>query len=471
MERLSALDAEFLYLEDDATHMHIGGACVFDGSPPSVREVERLVAARLHLVPRYRQRVVGVPLDLGRPLWVDDPRFDLEHHVRGVALPHPGGDAAFCRLVGELMSRPLDRGRPLWEIWVVEGLERGRWALVCKVHHCMVDGVAGIGLLTTVLRPEPDAVVGEPEPWAFRPEPPTVCRVLDAWGGAVAQTAHLLRGAADGLVHPGATATTVVGVSTGALRFLARLTPTRRLSIEGPIGPHRVWAHASASLADVATIRQAFGGTVNDVVLAAVAGGYRNLLVRHGDDVARAHLRSLVPVSIPPTRGGARTGNRLAALLCDLPVTIADPVDRLRRVHDEMVALKSGHLVEAGAVAVAAADLTPPMVLGDVTRCAIRVMHRLGQPSLNTVTTNVAGPPDPLYCLGREMLEYLPFVPICHGLRVGTAIVSYHGRICFGVTGDEDSVRDVDVVAEGAVTSIGNLHRRALAHLDGDRHA
>lgn len=469
MERLHALDAEFLSLEDGAVHMHIGAACVFPDPPPSCEELEHLVAAKLHLIPRYRQRVLGVPLELGRPIWVDDPHFDLRHHILHTVLPHPGDDAEFRALVGRIMSQPLDRQRPLWEMWLVEGLSGGRWALVCKVHHCMVDGVAGVGLLALVLSTEPDSRVGEPEPWDPRHAPPAPFRVADAWAGLAADSFRLARRALRAAVDPRRAVTSVTATAGGAARFLARLVPTRGLSIEGPIGPHRVWAHSSASFAHVKTIRQAFGGTVNDVALAAVTGGYRSLLLDHGDDVDHAELRSLVPVSTRHTEDGGASANRIAALLYDLPVQIADPVDRLERVRVEMAALKSTHMIDAGEAVTSLADLTPPMVLEGVTRCAIRTMHRFGQPSLNTVTTNVPGPAVPFYCLGRELCEYQPFVPISHGLRVGTAIISYNGTLFFGVTGDEDTVPDVDVVAAGAAECIADLYDRALVRLGDHR--
>ncbi len=349
---------------------------------------------------------------------------------------------------------------------MVEGLEGGRWSLICKVHHCMVDGIAGVGLLTIVLDTERAERHGSPVPWVPRRAPPAGARVFDAWGGLVADTAGLVRRTAAGIARPRATAAAMGSTAAGAVRLLVRLAPTRSLSIEGPIGPHRAWSHSSARLDRVTEVRRAFGGTVNDVVLAAVAGGYRELLLSRGDDVDRAALRTLVPVSTRHTDAAGVPDNRLAAILYDLPVGVADPVERLAHVHEEMAALKSAHLVEAGEAAVSLADLMPPMVLGDATRCAVRAMRLVGQPSLNTVTTNVPGPQVPLYCLGSEMLEYLPFVPIAHGLRVGTAIISYNGSLAFGVTGDGETVPDVDVLASAAAACVDELYERALERDD-----
>ena len=471
MDRLSALDAEFLHLEDGAVHMAIAGACVFADPPPTVAEVEGLIAAKLHLIPRYRQRVRTVPFELGRPVWVDDPDFDLGYHVRHTALPSPGDDESFCRLMGRLMSQDLDRDRPPWEAWLVEGLEGGRWALVFKVHHCMVDGIAGVGLLTAVLDLVPDPVVGEPEPWEPEAEPPGAAKVLDAWGGLAGDMLDTVRSAPRALAHPVRTIRSVAATATGAVRFTERLAPTRSLSIEGPIGPHRVWAHSSASLDEVKTVRTAFGGTVNDVVLAAVAGGYRALLLERGDDAATAVVRSLVPVSTRTEDTRGVPDNRVSALLYELPVHLDDPVERLEAVMAQMSDLKSSGIAEAAQTAVSVSDLVPPMVLGVVSRTVIHSMHRFGQQSLNTVTTNVPGPQVPLFCLGHRMEEYRPFVPISHGLRVGTAILSYNGRLFFGVTGDFRTTPDVRVLAEATASGIAELHDRALAALGDHRPA
>ncbi len=469
MDRLSALDAEFLHLEDGSVHLAIAGACVFADPPPDVSDIEALIASKLHLIPRYRQRVRTVPFELGRPVWVDDPDFDLGYHVRHTALPSPGDDATFRRLMGRLMSQDLDRDRPLWEAWLVEGLGGGRWVLVFKVHHCMVDGIAGVGLLTALLDPSPDTPVGAPEPWSPSAEPPGAAKVLDAWGGLAGDLAGMARSVPGSVAHPLRTLRSVASTAAGTVRLTERLAPTRALSIEGPVGPHRVWADASAPFAAVTLVRTAFGGTVNDVVLAAVSGGYRALLASRGDDVDTATVRSLVPVS---TRGEDARGvpdNRVSALFIDLPVHVEDPIGRLELVRAQMDELKSSGIAEAGQVMVSASDLVPPLVMGLASRTVIRSLRRLGQRSLNTVTTNVPGPRFPLFCLGRELLEYRPFVPISHGLRVGTAILSYNGRLFFGITGDFRTVPDVDVLATATAAGIDELHELALAYLGDHR--
>jgi len=463
MERLSTLDAEFLHLEDGIGHLHIGAASVFAGPSPSFDDVAAMIAAKLHLIPRYRQRVRSVPLELGRPVWADDPHFRLTDHLRRITLPPPGDDAALCRLVGRIMSRPLDRDRPLWENWLVEGLADGQWAFVFKLHHCMVDGIAGVELLSVVLDPEPTTTIGDPVPWEPRPEPSGAAKVLDAWGGLVSGLGSLTGRLPWAATHPRAVARAAAETAKGLARFAGELRATPPLSIEGSIGPHRSWAHSSADLHDVRTIRDGLGGTVNDVVLAAVSGGYRALLLSRGEDADHARVRSLVPVSMRRQDGHGRLDNRVSTLLYDLPVHVADGVERLALVREQMAELKASHMAEAGEVVTTLGDLAPPMVIGPMSRMIIRAVHRLPQRSVNTVTTNVPGPQVPLYCLGREMLEYRPFVPISHGVRVSTAILSYNGRLFFGVTGDAETAPDVGVLAQAASQEIGTLRAGAEA--------
>jgi WS/DGAT/MGAT family acyltransferase len=457
MDRLSTLDAEFLHLEDANSHMHIAGACTFPQPAPTLDELTVLVAAKLHLIPRYRQRVRSVPLELGRPVWVDDPHFNIEYHVRHTALPAPGGDDELCRLMGRLMSQPLDRRRPLWEAWLVDGLAGDRWALVFKVHHCMVDGIAGVGLLEVLLDIEPDAELPEPEPWSPTPEPSPPSLVLDAWTGAIADAAGWVRRGAALAQDPRLAVQRVGELGSGMARFVGRLGSTPSSSIEGPIGPHRVWCHTSTELDEVKRIGKAHGATVNDVVLAAVTGGYRGLLASRGDDPDETVVRSLVPVSVRGTDGKGVVDNRVSGLLLDLPVDIDDPVGRLAAVQQRMAELKGSHMAEAGEVVTSIGNLAPPPLVGSISRLGMRAQHFVTQRSITTVTTNVPGPQFPLYCLGREMLEYLPFVPISYGLRVGTAILSYNGKLAFGITGDWDSARDIGVLAEGITAGIDDL--------------
>ena len=457
MDRMHTLDAEFLHLEDRVGHLHIAGIAVFEGKPPTEQELRDLLEAKLHLIGRYRQRVRTVPLELDRPVWVDDPHFHLRNHIRHTALPAPGDDDTLCRLMGRLMSQPLDPERPLWETWLVEGLADDQWAIIFKVHHCMVDGISGVGLLTALLDLDPDASIAAPQPWAPEPAPTGTAMVLGAWAGLGTDLVDRAREIPGALRHPERTTRAMVSALEGFIAFGRNLRTTPSLSIEGNIGPHRSWAHSSVALGDVKKVGAALGGTVNDVVLAAVTQGYRDLLVAHGEDPAEAVIRTLVPVSVRHDDGDGVPDNRVSALLLELPVDLTDPLERLAAVRKRMANLKASHMAEAGEWLASTADLAPPILIGQLSRLAVRAVGRLPQRSVNTVTTNVPGPQFPLFCLGRQMVEYRPFVPIFHGMRAATAILSYDGRIAFGVTGDYDTVPDVAVLANGAVAGIEEL--------------
>lgn len=457
MDTLSALDAEFLHVEDDITQLHIGGIATFGGPPPTYERFVAELEARLVRIPRYRQRVAAVPLELGRPVWVDDPHFDCGFHVRHTALPAPGDDGALTRLVGRVMERRLDRSRPLWEIWLVEGLAEGRWALIFKVHHCMVDGVAGVGLLTAVLDLEIDAPPEEPIVWEPAPSPSVVELVGRSWAGALSDAGRLVASLPGAVARPAETVRALMDDVRGLVGFTRHIAPTPQSSLDGPIGPHRVYAHSAISIADVKAVRAVLGGTLNDVVLACITQGFRDLLVAHGDDPAAAVVRSEVPVSVRRDDGAGVPDNRVSTLLVELPVHLDDPVERYRAVRAGMDEAKASHMCEVGERITHLLDLAPPMVVGTVSRMGAQAIHRVPQRSITTVTTNVPGPQFPLYCHGHEMLAYLPYVPIADGARVGVAILSYNGTLAFGVTGDLDSVPDVAVLAEGVPAGLADL--------------
>lgn len=460
MERLKTLDAEFLHLEDGSAHMHIAGACVFPNPPPAYDDVIALIAGKMHEIPRYRQRIRSVPLELGRPVWADDPHFDLRYHVRHTALPEPG-DEAFTRLMGRLMSQPLDRERPLWETWLVEGLDEDRWAVVFKVHHAMVDGIAGVQLLTVLLDLTPDATALEPLPWSPEPEPSGAAMVMDAWGGLTKDLVTTTRRFTNVVRHPERAADVTRSTVRGLSQYVRNLGFVPNRVTEGAIGPHRNWAHAAASLLEVKEVGKTLGGTVNDVILAAITTSFRELLSSRGEDVSVARVKSLVPVSTRGDDGRGIPDNRVSAILYDLPVSIADPVERLMTVREEMARHKASKMAEAGEVVTTIGDLVPPMLLGTISRSAVQLMQRTPQRTLDTITTNVPGPQFPLYFLGSEMLEYRPYVPIMHGMRLSTAVLSYNGTVHFGVTGDYGTDEEVSQLANGSVEAIAELHRLA----------
>ena len=457
MDRLSVLDTQFLHLEDASSPMHIASLSLFDGPAPRRDEVLGLLAARLPLMPRYRKRLRFPPLELGRPVWADDTHFDLGYHVRQTALPAPGDDAALCTLMGRLMSQLLDRSRPLWEIWIVEGLAGARWAMITKVHHSMVDGIGGVQLQEVMLEDLPDKAPQKEAPPAALSEPSRLGLVLDAWQGLAKDAGAVAGRALRNLRHPKTGARALLHTAGGLTFFARRLAAVRSGPTQGPIGGQRSFAHASVSLADVQAVRKAFGGSVNDVVLAAISGGYRQLFQHRHADPDHARLRSLVPVSV---RGPDRKGdlhNHISAMVCDLPLDIADPLERLRVVTARMGELKASHMAEAGVLIIEIGELLPPMVVGPVTRFIARAMHAVPQRALATVTTNVPGPREPLYLLGRRLLSWYPYVPIAQGLRIGVAILSYAGELAFGVTGDRDTVPDAGVLARAIVDDIRTM--------------
>lgn len=459
MDRLSALDAWFLDVEDDANQMAIGSVAVFEGPAPDQQELLTTTAACLDAIPRYRQRLQRVPFSVGRPVWVDDPHFDVSYHVRRTALPSPGGEAELRTLVGRVMAQRLDRRRPLWESWVVEGLEDGAWAWLSKVHHALVDGVGGTDLLALLLDDAPDAP--RPEPAAWHPEPgPSPVRLVSsaARGHATAplRAAASLAGAA---THPAATGRRAWRTARGAARLAGVLRPTPATCLNGPLGPHRAWALARTTLDDVKQVRTHLGGTVNDVVLAAVAGGLRALLLAHGEEPTPRCVRTMIPVSLrePDQRGAMH--NHVAAVFVDLPVDVADPVERLAVVRERVADVKTSGELEAATGLVWAADHLPGTVMHLGTRELLWGVQHVGQRFISTVATNVPGPQQPWYLAGRRMLEIFPYVPVGEAVRVTVGILSYDGQLTFGVTGDAGSVPDLDVLARGIEDALTRLRK------------
>jgi diacylglycerol O-acyltransferase len=461
MERMGPLDAAFLHGEDEeeGTSLAIASIAVFEGPAPSTAEFAAMLAGRLPLVPRYRQRAVQVPLDLGPPVWVDDPGFDLGFHLRRTALPAPGGDRELADLMGRVMSGRLERSRPLWEYWLVEGLAGGRWALISKVHHCMVDGISGTDLYRVVLDETPEPRPPVPDDWRPAPLPSRARLAAGAALDLARQPASQVRALAAALRRPAVLARRTREVVRGLAGLAGALVPTTRSSLSGPVSGSRRFAFARGSVADVAEVRRALGGTFNDVVLAAVTAGFRTLLLSRGELPGRHTVRSLVPVSVRPAGAESVRDNEVSLLLPDLPVHLADPVERLVAVRSSLAALKAEHEAEAGAAVVAIAGHAAfPAVASPV-----RLAAHLRQRSVVTVTTNVPGPRQPLYALGRRLLEIVPYVPIASTLRTGVAIFTYCGQVTFGVTGDAAAAPDVDVLARGIGRGLAELVGAARA--------
>lgn len=452
---MSPQDAMFLSVEDERNPMHIGNVSVFEGPAPRYGDLVRAVASHLTKLPRYRQRVRFVPMGLGRPVWVDDPHFQILYHVRHTATPPPGSPEELRNLAGRVFAQNLDRSKPLWELWMVDGLEHGNWALISKVHHSMVDGVSATDLLTVLLDREPQTKPAKAPDWHPGREPNDMQLLADALMDAVTDPVNRIRGV------PGvARAIFASGLGmnnlTDVRNFVSSLgtwTQPAAGSLNGPIGPHRRWSWSSATLDQVKEIRAAFGGTVNDVVLSAITKGFRDLLRRRGDKVAGRVVRTLVPVSVRKESEKGLYNNRVSGVFPGLPVGIENPVERLTSIKEQMDGFKHSGQAVAGDVLTQLSGFAPPMLLAVSLRLALHAQQRMVQ----TVTTNVPGPQYPLYAAGRQMLYAYPYVPIAGSVRIGIAIFSYHGGLNFGVTGDYDTVPDIDVLTRGIEAGIAEL--------------
>jgi WS/DGAT/MGAT family acyltransferase len=452
-ERLSGLDASFLAFEKHGAHMHVGSVLIFAGPPPAYDDLVAHVEGRLHLVPRYRRRPAFPPFGAGRPVWVDDAHFNARYHVRHSALPEPGGADQLRRLAGRLFSQQLDRAKPLWELWLVEGLDDGRFAIVSKTHHALVDGISGVDLATVLFDLAPDPPAAAPGPtWSPRPEPSPAMLLAEALverAEAPLDAARVLR---DALAHPdraGAEAgRAVAGLAALAAAGIAG-APASPLNVR--IGPHRRFAWAETDLARLRAIKDALGGTVNDVVLTAVAGALRAHLFRRGRDPEHLELKAMVPISVRADAERGALGNRVAAMYAPLPVGIADPVERFRFVRAAMAGLKeSGQAVGAEAIT-RLAGVAAPTVLDQAARLQAR------QRFFNLTVTNVPGPQFPLFVLGRRLEAYYPQVPLVLNTALGIAVMSYDGGVFFGLLGDYDGMADLDAFAADLDTALEEL--------------
>jgi diacylglycerol O-acyltransferase len=448
-ERLSALDAAFLGVEDRCSHMHIGSVATFDatalgaGGALDLDRVHHIVEAALAMVPRYRQRVETVPL-LGHPVWVDDASFNLNYHLRHTRLPLPGDERQLKRLAGRLMSQQLDRGKPLWESWFVEGLEGDRFAVVSKLHHCMVDGVGSVELTTATMRTEPgdDPRLAEPPP-PFVPRAAPSARDLvfaemgHRAGGALGFAGASARALASPRRAAQAVAATFEGLAEGVVSGIRSASATP-LNVE--IGPHRRFDWTAMPLDVLRGVKARLGGTLNDVVLAVVAGAMRRYLGGRGIDVAGLDFRAMVPVNV---RGGYEgAGNRVASVVVRLPVGEADAQRRLAAVSRETEAVKHSAQIDAVRVLEELSDWSMPALLSQSGR-----LMGISQP-FNLVVTNVPGPQFPLYFLGARMLQCFPLVPIFHNQALGIALFSYDGGLYWGFNADWDAVPDLHVIIE-----------------------
>jgi WS/DGAT/MGAT family acyltransferase len=457
-DRLSSLDVSFLYLEESVTPMHVGAVSVFALPEEGGFDYDRLVQhirERIAFVPRYRQRVRTVPGGLASPVWVDDETFDISYHVRRSALPRPGTDDQLYELAARIMSRPLDRRRPLWEMYLVEGLQGGRFAILTKTHHAMVDGVAAVDIGQVILDPSPQPRETPTDTWRPAGEPSGVELVAGAVVDWVRRPPGLLDAVRTGVLDVRRTFGRLVGATGGVLamaRTVSRSAPGSPLNV--PIGEQRRYATADTELDDYKAIRKAHGGTVNDVVLAVVAGAMREWLMTRGEAVtASTVVRAMVPVSVRTEEEDGAPGNHISTYLVDLPVGEPSPVIRLHRVSYAMQAHKeSGQAIAADAL-VGVAGFTPPTLHA----LGARVVSGLSRRLFNVVVTNVPGPQFPLYAAGARLLAPYPVVPLARGQAVSVGLTSYDGGVFYGLNADRDAMTDVAVLAECITDSLAEL--------------
>jgi len=409
-DRLSPLDAWWLHLEREIQQLHVGSALLFEGPAPSPAEFAGAIESRLDLVPRYRQRVLRVPLDLGRPVWADDPRFRIGDHVRHATLARPGTDESLRDLAAGLMSEHLDPSRPLWESWLVDGLDGGRWAMVNKTHHSMIDGISGADIIDVLLDRDVQAQARPAAPWTPAAEPSSVRLVSSALGDMFREPLEELGQVFARAVRAPLRFTRQTAAELYGLAHVGEKVIWPESVLDGPIGPMRRWGWARADLSDIKKVKNSFGGTVNDVILAAIAGGFRTFLAARGEDVG-----------------------------------VSDPAERLAAVTRQLSSLKSSGMAMGVDGMLNATDLVP----GTLFALGARLAARLPQRAISTVTTNVPGPQVPMYLLGHRMTELFPYVPIGAEIRITIAIASYAGRLTWGVTGDFDAVPDLQVLCDG----------------------
>jgi WS/DGAT/MGAT family acyltransferase len=451
-DRLTGLDASFLAIEERGPHMHVGSVLLFDGEAPAYEDFVAQIERRLALVPRYRQKLAFPPLVQSRPVWVDDPHFNAHYHVRHTALPEPAGEAELRRLAGRLFAQRLDRTKPLWELWLVDRVGDGGFAVISKTHHALVDGISGVDLATVIFDLDPDPPPQPPaEPWTPRPEPSRAVLLADALAERAAAPLDLARAAGGAVRHP----QDAVAASVTAVAGLAAIThagiggaPASPLNVR--IGPHRRFAWVDGDLPVFKAIKNALGGTVNDVVLAVVTGGLRSHFLAHGYDTD-TDLKAMVPISVRADSQRGALGNKVSAMYAPLPIGIEDPIARFRAVHEAMRGLKESGQAVGADVLTSLADFAPPTILAQAAR--IQAVQRF----FNLTVTNVPGPQFTLYLMGRPLRRIYPLVPLVDNAALGIAIMSYDGRIDFGLLADYDALPDLDEVAAALDGAIAEL--------------
>jgi diacylglycerol O-acyltransferase len=461
-DRLSPLDASFLHLEDASSHMHVAAALIFAGDPPAYERLLAHIDSRLGLVPRYRQRLAEVPLAQARPRWADDERFDPRYHVRNTAMPAPGTECELQVLAGRVFSHRLRRDRPLWELWLVSGLDRDRFAILSKTHHALVDGISGMDILSVLFAPESG---DDDRPWRPQPSPSSAGLVAEALFERATRAGELVRPLRAAVRRPRHALRRVAetAVGAGAMAW-AGMQPAPSTPYNAQkVGPDRRFTWTRASLGDVKAIKNTLGGTVNDVVLTVVTLALRRHLRRRGEDIDDLELKAFVPVSVRTEDQRGTLGNQVSGMLATLPVSCADPVRCLTTISAQMRHVKeSGQAVGARALT-ELSGFASPTVIHQASRLVTR------QRFINLIVTNVPGPQFPLYLDGRELTDMFPMVPLGSNLNLGIAIVSYNGRLSFGLVGDFNALYDLEDLADDFLAALQQLAAAAGLRVEAPR--
>ncbi len=454
LDRLSALDWQFLGIEDKSqTHMHIGSALVLEGPAPTLEDLREFIGVRIGLAPRFRQRLVMHPTDGGKPVWADDPDFDLTHHLRAVGLPAPGGEAELDALIGEIYSSRLDRSKPMWQMWKVDGLPDGQWGLIMKMHHCMVDGLGAIELFAALLDlgPEPREVeVAEFDPDAL----PGRRDVLAAQARRSARTAkELAERAVSVLRNPADSAPKIYDLAKGmkeTVEAALPLAPMTPLNVE--TGPHRAFHGRSYPLAEFKEIRKAHGGSINDVVLSITADAFgRYLRDTYGHDTTDLELRAEIPSAVRDSGGDAGGANVFVVLAVGLPVDAAPPLERHAAIRDRMAEVKASGIGTAVAAVLSLTDFLPPTILAQTSRVFF------GRLLFNVLVTNVPGLQIPVYLNGSRLTRMSPLPWVGPQQALSVSVISYNGEMYFGFMGDRDVVSDLTAFGDTMDSSFADL--------------
>jgi WS/DGAT/MGAT family acyltransferase len=457
-DRLTALDSSFLHMERLEYPMHVGAVIVLEGATLfgidgrfRIDEVRALVQSRLALMPRFRRRLMAVPYDMGRPIWVDDDRFDITYHVRHTALPRPGSWEQLVALTTRVQEQLLDRERPLWELWFVEGLEGDNVAIIQKTHHSLIDGVSGIDVATLLLDASASFVAPAPDEWAAEPAPSPSQLLLDTIRERITEPTEVARSVRSLLRGPRRAIERVRELGQGMLTMATRDAIAPRTSINARTGRHRRLSVVRIPLGDVKQVRNGLGGTVNDVVLTGVAGGMHRLFSDRGENTEGLALRVLVPVSVRPDTHRGELGNKVSAMFVTLPVGAMHAAARLNAISEQTRDLKERQQAVGADFLINMTDFVAPTLMS----LAARVVHR--QPFVNLIVTNVPGPQFPLYLMGARLLEAFPIVPLTRNLTVVVGILSYDGALHFGLWGDRDAMDDLEVLAGGIEDAFAQL--------------